>query len=60
MINGVVTRTEESSPQDGNLSPLLSNIYLTAFNRELERRGVELAVAEKDPFQPVKCVQPEF
>ena len=22
--------------------------------------GLELAVAEKDPFQPVKCVQPEF
>ena len=39
MINGVVTRTEEGSPQGGNLSPLLSNIYLTAFDRELERRG---------------------
>lgn len=39
MTNGVVTRTEEGSPQGGNLSPLLSNIYLTAFDRELERRG---------------------
>lgn len=39
MINGVVTRTEEGSPQGGNLSPLLSNIYLSAFDRELERRG---------------------
>lgn len=39
MINGIVSRTEEGSPQGGNLSPLLSNIYLTVFDRELERRG---------------------
>ncbi len=39
MINGVRTRTDEGSPQGGNLSPLLSNIYLTAFDRELECRG---------------------
>ena len=39
MINGVVTPTEEGSPQGGNLSPLLSNIYLTVFDREMERRG---------------------
>lgn len=39
MINGIVPGTEEGSPQGGNLSPLLSNIYLTAFDRELERRG---------------------
>lgn len=39
MVNGVVSPTEEGSPQGGNLSPLLSNIYLTAFDRELERRG---------------------
>jgi RNA-directed DNA polymerase len=39
MINGVLNRTEEGSPQGGNLSPLLSNIYLTAFDRELESRG---------------------
>jgi len=39
MINGVTMRTEEGSPQGGNLSPLLSNIYLTSFDRELERRG---------------------
>lgn len=39
MINGVFNRTEDGSPQGGNLSPLLSNIYLTAFDRELERRG---------------------
>ena len=28
MINGIISRTEEGSPQGGNLSPLLSNIYL--------------------------------
>ena len=39
MINGVITATEQGSPQGGNLSPLLSNIYLTVFDRELERRG---------------------
>jgi group II intron reverse transcriptase/maturase len=39
MINGVRNRTDEGSPQGGNLSPLLSNIYLTAFDSELERRG---------------------
>lgn len=39
MVNGVVNRTEEGSPQGGNLSPLLSNLYLTVFDRELEQRG---------------------
>ncbi len=39
MINGVVNRTDEGSPQGGNLSPLLSNIYLDAFDKELEKRG---------------------
>ena len=31
--------TTEGTPQGGNLSPLLSNIYLTAFDRMLENRG---------------------
>ena len=39
MVNGVVRVTETGSPQGGNLSPLLSNIYLTKFDREMERRG---------------------
>ena len=39
MVNGVVRATETGSPQGGNLSPLLSNIYLTKFDREMERRG---------------------
>lgn len=40
MENGVVTETEEGSPQGGNLSPLLANIYLNEFDWEFRRRGV--------------------
>ena len=39
MENGVVNQTEEGTPQGGNLSPLLSNIYLTSLDRMLESRG---------------------
>lgn len=39
MVNGLVSLTREGTPQGGNLSPLLSNIYLTAFDRMLESRG---------------------
>ena len=40
MEDGVVMATEEGSPQGGNLSPLLANIYLDAFDKEFEKRGV--------------------
>ena len=40
MENGVVHETEEGSPQGGNLSPLLANIYLNEFDKEFEKRGV--------------------
>ena len=40
MENGVVTETEEGSPQGGNLSPLLANIYLNEFDWEFLKRGV--------------------
>ncbi len=39
MINGLISPTREGTPQGGNLSPLLSNIYLTVFDRLLESRG---------------------
>ncbi len=39
MINGVVNRTEEGTPQGGPLSPILSNIILDDLDKELERRG---------------------
>ena len=37
--NGLVSPTEEGTPQGGPLSPLLSNIVLDELDRELERRG---------------------
>lgn len=40
MENGVVMQIEEGSPQGGNLSPLLANIYLNEFDQEFARRGV--------------------
>ena len=40
MEDGVVMETEEGSPQGGNLSPLLANIYLDEFDQEYQRRGV--------------------
>lgn len=39
MANGLLSPTTEGTPQGGNLSPLLSNIYLTNFDRLLESRG---------------------
>jgi group II intron reverse transcriptase/maturase len=39
MADGLVTQRREGTPQGGPLSPLLSNILLTALDRELERRG---------------------
>jgi len=42
MENGIVMKTEEGSPQGGNLSPLLANIYLDRFDKEFESRGVKV------------------
>jgi group II intron reverse transcriptase/maturase len=38
--NGLVNATEEGTPQGGPLSPLLSNIMLDDFDKELEKRGL--------------------
>ncbi len=43
MENGLVKATEEGTPQGGPLSPLLSNIMLDDFDKELERRGLRFA-----------------
>lgn len=39
MADGLMQPRTEGTPQGGPLSPLLSNILLTALDRELERRG---------------------
>ena len=39
LMEGVVIRSEEGTPQGGPLSPLLANIYLDALDKELEKRG---------------------
>lgn len=38
--DGLVKPTEEGTPQGGPLSPLLSNIMLDDFDKELEKRGL--------------------
>jgi RNA-directed DNA polymerase len=43
MEDGLVSPTEEGTPQGGPLSPLLSNIVLDELDRELERRGHRFA-----------------
>ena len=43
MENGLVGPTDEGTPQGGPLSPLLSNVVLDEFDRELERRGLRFA-----------------
>lgn len=40
---GLVKPTEEGTPQGGPLSPLLSNIMLDDFDKELEKRGLRFA-----------------
>ena len=39
MMDGVISSTEEGTPQGGPLSPLLSNIVLDELDKELESRG---------------------
>lgn len=40
MENGLVSSSEEGTPQGGPLSPLLSNLLLDDLDQELERRGL--------------------
>ena len=42
MVEGLLVKTEEGSPQGGPLSPLLANIYLNKYDKEMERRGVKV------------------
>ena len=43
MEGGLVSPVDEGTPQGGPLSPLLSNIVLDEFDRELKRRGLRFA-----------------
>jgi len=43
MEDGLVSPVDEGTPQGGPLSPLLSNVVLDEFDRELERRGPRFA-----------------
>ncbi len=43
LANGIIIDTEKGSPQGGNLSPLLANIYLDEFDKLLEERGLRFA-----------------
>lgn len=40
MENGLTSPTEVGVPQGEPLSPILSNIYLDKFDKELESRGL--------------------
>ncbi len=57
MENGVVTKTEEGSPQGGNLSPLLANIYLDKFDKEYEGRGVKVIRYADDILLMAKSIR---
>jgi len=39
LLNGIAVANEEGTPQGGPLSPLLANILLDDFDKELEKRG---------------------
>lgn len=43
MVDGHFEETNIGTPQGGNLSPLLSNIYLNELDKELERRQLHFA-----------------
>ena len=43
MENEVVSETKEGSPQGGNLSPLLANVYLNEFDWEFHRRAYRVS-----------------
>ena len=50
MEDGVLAETVSGTPQGGVISPLLSNIYLHAFDRAFSERGVGELVRYADDF----------
>jgi retron-type reverse transcriptase len=52
MEGGLVSPVDDGTPHGGHLSPLLSNIVLDEFDRELERHGHRFArYADDTPVQ---------
>lgn len=41
LVKGVFEKTEQGTPQGGNISPILSNIMLNELDKELEKRGLQ-------------------
>ncbi len=50
LVNGSLAETVSGTPQGGVISPLLANIYLHAFDRAWEERGVGELVRYADDF----------
>lgn len=57
MENGIVVATKKGSPQGGNLSPLLANIYLDKFDKEFESRGVKVIRYADDILLMAKSIR---
>ena len=53
-IGGTISLTDKGTPQGGNLSPLLANIYLNEFDKELENRGLRFVRYADDVLICVK------
>jgi len=54
MIDGLVSPSNEGTPQGGPLSPLLSNIVLDELDKELEKRGLNFVRYADDAVIYVK------
>lgn len=53
-IGGNIIDSDKGTPQGGNLSPLLANIYLNQFDKELESRGLRFTRYADDVLICVK------
>lgn len=60
MENGVVMETEEGSPQGGNISPLLANIYLNEFDpRSMRNAELNLSDMQMISFFLQRVTEPQ-
>ena len=58
---GVVTRTEEESPQGGPISPILANIYLHyVLDLWFEKKATGMSKGEASPADERKAIQQVF